>query len=201
MGVRPRDSAKLGSLLICGSCDDCCGFACDPETVMCRFGTAAGSGMYSLALRFRVCWDAAFSFAAGGMGAAAPSSGTYTLRREAEVGLSADASMTAAAAVSFSWDSSPMLPRRPRVLGGVPPSSFFHGPGESAESSGLGRGVMSPMAEMTGLAMRLLAALPGPAPAPRLWARAVLRLGVLDIGYRLLLDALRGIATPPRAEK
>lgn len=160
---------------MCGSCDGIfCGFAWDPETVTCRFGTAVGSGIYSLALRFLV-WCATFSLEAAGM-EAEPSSGIYTLRLEAEVGLNDDASI----GIDVSAGSSPMLPSLPRDLGGVPLRSFFQGPGESAESSGLGRGVMSPMAEMTGLGMRLLAALPG--AAPMLWERAVLRLGVLDIG-------------------
>jgi hypothetical protein len=66
--------------------------------------------------------------------------------------------------------------------------------------SGLGRGVISPIAEMMGLGMRLLAALLVP---PRLWRlceRAVLRLGVLEIGCRFPADPLRWIVMPPRDE-
>lgn len=70
-------------------------------------------------------------------------------------------------------------------MGSAPPS-FFHGPGESPDSRGLGRGVMSPIAAMTGLGMTLLV------PAdPMLLVRAALRLGVLDTEGRLPAEALR----------
>jgi hypothetical protein len=64
--------------------------------------------------------------------------------------------------------------------------SFFQGPGESPESSGLGNGVISPSAAMMGLGTLLLLAL----PVPMLLARAALRLGVLCKALREPVDSL-----------
>lgn len=62
-------------------------------------------------------------------------------------------------------ESSPTLPNLPLGFEGVPDINFFQGPGESAASSGLGSGVMSPMAEIMGLEMTLLAPLAVPPSA------------------------------------
>ena len=71
--------------------------------------------------------------------------------------------------------------------GGRAPSRF-HGPGESLESNGEGRGVTSPMADITGLGTVELAA----DAEPKALARAeVLKLGVLDTGFRFVADVLR----------
>lgn len=66
----------------------------------------------------------------------------------------------------------------------MPALSRFHGPGESAESRGLGSGVTSPIAEIIGLGMTLLV----PLAEPMLLVRAAFRLGVLETGLRLLDD-------------
>lgn len=63
--------------------------------------------------------------------------------------------------------------------------------------SGLGRGVTEPIAEMMGLGTRLLV----PLALPRLLASAVLRLGVLEIGRRLLAEALCFKVRDPREEE
>lgn len=52
--------------------------------------------------------------------------------------------------------------------------------------SGLGKGVTSPMAVMTGLGMTLLV----PLADPMLFVKAVLRLGVLEIGRKLPVEVL-----------
>jgi hypothetical protein len=93
-------------------------------------------------------------------------------------------------------ESSPTLPSLSLgLLGGVPDINFFHGPGESAESSGLGSGVMSPMAAMMGLPARLLAPLAVP---PSACPRAALTLGV-RVTWRLLLEVVRSRGAAPRA--
>lgn len=81
-----------------------------------------------------------------------------------------------------------MLLNLPRDGGGEaePELSIFQGPGESLASRGLGSGVKSPIAAMTGLGMTLL-----DSPVdPRLFRRAALRLGVLETGCRLPADVL-----------
>jgi hypothetical protein len=62
--------------------------------------------------------------------------------------------------------------------------------------SGLGRGVISPIAEMIGLGTRLLV----PLTEPRLLVKAAFRLGVLEIGCRLLDEALWFNVKEPRDE-
>lgn len=65
--------------------------------------------------------------------------------------------------------------------------SFFHGPGECEDRRGEGRGVTSPIADITGLATVELAAeaeLKAPEMLP------VLRLGVLDSGCREEVEVL-----------
>jgi len=57
--------------------------------------------------------------------------------------------------------------------------NFLHGPGESFESKGEGRGVTSPMAEITGLGTVELAADAEPKGFPKF---GVFRLGVLEMG-------------------
>ncbi len=69
--------------------------------------------------------------------------------------------------------------------GGLP--SFLHGPGESQASSGDGKGVTSPMAEITGLGYVELAAEEVAKKPPWL---PVLRLGVLEIGLREAAEVL-----------
>lgn len=86
-------------------------------------------------------------------------------------------------------EPSPTLRSLSRVCGGDvdPDLRSFHGPGESPDISGLGRGVISPIAEMMGLGTRLLV----PLVVPKLCANAALRLGVLDTARRLLVEVFR----------
>jgi len=62
--------------------------------------------------------------------------------------------------------------------------------------SGLGRGVISPIAEIIGLGTRLLV----PLTEPRLLFKAAFRLGVLERGCRLLDEALWFNDNEPREE-
>lgn len=93
-------------------------------------------------------------------------------------------------------EPSPTLVRR--FWGGdeEPALSLFQGPGESPDMSGLGRGVISPIAEMIGLGTRLLV----PLTDPRLFVKAAFRLGVLERGCRLLDEALWFNVNEPRDE-
>ena len=63
--------------------------------------------------------------------------------------------------------------------------------------SGLGKGVTFPIAEMMGLGTRLLV----PLAELMLLARAALRLGVLEMGRRLLAEALWFRESDPREEE
>jgi hypothetical protein len=74
--------------------------------------------------------------------------------------------------------------------------SLFQGPGESPDMSGLGSGVISPIAEMIGLGTKLLV----PLAEPRLLVRAALRLGVLERGCKLLDEARWFNVNEPRDE-
>lgn len=80
---------------------------------------------------------------------------------------------------------SPRLFSLLRGVGEAAPNNLLQGPGESAGRRGLGSGDMSPIAEMIGLGMRLLAALPGP---PKLFENAAFKLGVLEIDWKFPKD-------------
>lgn len=84
---------------------------------------------------------------------------------------------------------SPTLLNLPRRGGGEVAATFnlFHGPGESPDKRGLGKGEISPMALITGLGIALLV----PLMDPKALFKAAFRLGVLDMAYKLPVDVFR----------
>lgn len=128
-----------------------------------RLGMATGSGIYSLALRFLVCCGGGWLCEVnGGRLGSLDSAELYILRLCI---IADEGSRDESAGLVPRTESSPTLPSLSLDFGGVPGISFFQGPGESAESSGLGSGVMSPMADIIGLATALLAPLAVPPSA------------------------------------
>lgn len=78
-----------------------------------------------------------------------------------------------------------------------PALSLFQGPGESPDIRGLGSGVTSPMADIIGLGTKLLV----PLAVPILLAKACLRLGVLEMGRKLLAEARWFSVREPREDE
>jgi hypothetical protein len=176
MGVKPLASERWGSRRICPSAAFFISVLTRvPDTVDILLGTDIGSGMYSLVLRFlvwRICGSASLASGCLLMSLAGdghddiPAYGFFML-----VGCVAEllASLWADTALATAASPDVRLP------------ICFHGPGESLANKGEGRGVTSPMAEITGLRTVELAAEPEPKTP---WMLPVLRLGVLEIGSR-----------------
>lgn len=162
-----------------------------------RFGIAKGSGLYSLVLLFLVCRMCGLCtpsrLSPWTVGGASPDDNPAYgfLILENLVGV-ADASSAFSRRTSSLTAGECWCPSRERRR------SCLHGPGECVDRRGEGRGVTSPIADITGLGTVELAAeaeLKAPDKLP-----VALKLGVLEIGQRDEVDDLCWRGRPGRFE-